>query len=107
MRYSDLPRWDNDVDRLIPCKPPVMQIQRQADGVTIQESEMEIGCWASRWWASIDGSIDLAAETDLVLVVRYDSGGLFDTIETKLSFRFDKNRHRRRMAEPTDERESE
>ena len=99
MRYSDLPRWSNEVDRLVPCRPPVMQIQRQADGVTIQESEMETGCWASLWWASIDDSIDLAPQTDLVLVVRYDSGGLFDTIETKLNFRFDKNRHRPWMAE--------
>ncbi len=93
MRYSDLPHWDKDLKRLVATKRPVMSITRVSDGAKIQESEMEEGCMGSTWWAEIDRSFDLGKRVDLKLHVRYDSGGLWEPMETELSFTYHETLH--------------
>ncbi len=95
MKYGDLPSWDKERQRLVAAKPPVMTIIRVSDGVKVQESEMEDGCMGSKWFTHIHDSVDLGKKTDLELSVRYDSGGLWELIETKLDFTYHKSRHRR------------
>lgn len=93
MFYSDLPRWDKDLKQLVAAERPVIRITRVSDGVKIQESEMEVGCMGSKWWAKIDRSIDLGKRVDLKLHVRYDSGGLWEPMETELSFTYHEALH--------------
>ena len=93
MKYGYLPFWDEELQRLVAAKPPVMTILRASDGVKVYESEMEDGCMGSKWFTFIYDSIDLGKRTDLQLIVRYDSGGLWEPMETKLNFAYDKSRH--------------
>lgn len=93
MWYYDLPFWDKERRRMVVAKPPLMRVVRASDGVIVQESKMEEGCMGSKWWASIDRPLDLGDKTDLQLVVQYDSGGLWGTIETKLDFTYHKKLH--------------
>lgn len=67
-----------------------MSIVRVSDGRKVQESAMKEGCMGSKWWAAIDHSLDLGDKTDLCLAVRYNSGGLWEPIETKLHFTYHK-----------------
>ena len=93
MKYRDLPFWDKGLQRIVAAKPPVMTIIRVSDGVKVQESAMEDGCMGSKWFTYIDDSVDLGKRTDLQFIVRYDSGGLWEPIETKLDFTYHKARH--------------
>jgi hypothetical protein len=95
--YWDLPSWDKKNKRIVPAEPPLMRIVRISDGKTVQESAMKKGCMGSKWWAAIAPSLDLGDKTELRFTVRYDSGGLWEPIESKLSFRYRR----------TDENESE
>lgn len=54
---------------------------------------MKEGCMGSKWWAAIDPSLDLGDKTDLQFVVQYNSGGLWEPIETKLNFTYRKTDH--------------
>ena len=93
MSYRELPLWDKERQRIVAAKPPVMTIIRVSDGVKGQESEMGEGCMGSKWWTYIDDSVNLGKRTDLQFIVRYDSGGLWEPIETKLDFTYHKARH--------------
>ena len=95
MRYSDLPYWDEKRGTLAASAPPTVQILRSSDGGKVQESKMQTGCWATKWWAFIDRSADLTEGTELLAVVHYDSGGLFDPIETRCRFTYQKSEHAR------------
>ena len=93
MWYRELPFWDKECQRIVAAKPPLLSIVRVSDGVNLQESEMEEGCMGSKWWAMIDRSLDLGEKTDLQFVVRYNSGGLWDPIVTKLDFTYHETLH--------------
>jgi hypothetical protein len=93
MWYYDLPLWDRERQRIVAAKPPFMSITRISDSAKLQESAMKVGCMGSKWWAAVDRSFDLGEKTALQLLVRYDSGGLWDPIETKLDFAYDKKLH--------------
>jgi hypothetical protein len=94
MWYESLPFWDAKSQKLVKAKPPVMTILRASDGVILKQSAMEEGCMGSKWYARLDRSLDLGLKTELRLVVRYDSGGLWEPMETKLNFTYDKSRDR-------------
>jgi hypothetical protein len=93
MSYREFPFWDKERHRIVAVKPPVMRIVRVSDGAELQQSEMQEGCRGSMWWISTDPSIDLGEHTALQLIVRYDSGGLWNPIVTKLSFAYHKALH--------------
>lgn len=98
MWYWDLPSWDKNNKRIVPAEPPLISIVRKSDGKKVQESAMKEGCMGSKWWATIDSSLDLSDKTELWFTVRYDSGGLWEPMETKLNFTYLKT-HR---AQPED-----
>lgn len=93
MSYRELPFWDNERRRIVAARPLVMTIIRVSDGVNVLESAMEDGCMGSKWCTFIDPSLDLGEKTDLQFVVRYNSGGLWDPIETKLDFTYHEALH--------------
>ncbi|MEN6496824.1 MAG: hypothetical protein ABFD16_21240 [Thermoguttaceae bacterium] len=93
MWYWDLPSWDMQNQRIVAAEPPSMSIVRLSDGRKLQESTMKEGCMGSKWWAAIDPSLDLGDKTDLQFVVQYNSGGLWEPIETKLNFTYRKTDH--------------
>ena len=93
MRYRTLPYWDEERKKLVRAEPPVLRILRAADGTVLQESEMAEGCMGSKWYGKIDRSVDLGRRADLRLVVRYDSGGLWKPIDTRLDFTYAKGWH--------------
>ncbi len=95
MSYNDLPCWDQQRQRLVAAKPPVMTIFRRSDGVNVHESQMENGCMGLKWFTYIDDLGDLGTKMDLQLSVRYESGGLWGPIETNLDFTYQKSRHGR------------
>lgn len=90
MWYYDLPSWDKDNKKIVAVEAPLMRIVRKSDGKNVQESAMKEGCMGSKWWATIDPSLDLSDKTELQFTVRYDSGGLWEPMETKLNFRYRK-----------------
>jgi hypothetical protein len=61
---------------------------------------MEMGCFASKWWAFIDESIALGRQMDLTFIVRYDSGELFEPVERTLDFAWRVSDHGWNRAEP-------
>jgi hypothetical protein len=93
MSYRELPFWDKDRQRIVAATPPVMRIVRLSDGAELQQSEMQEGCMGSMWWTSIDPSIGLGEHAALQFTVRYDSGGLWDPIVTKLGFAYHEALH--------------
>lgn len=93
MWYWDLPSWDKRSKRIVPAEPPVVSIVRKADSKMVQESAMQQGCMGSKWWAAVDTSLALGDKTELQFTVRYDSGGLWEPMETKLDFTYHNERH--------------
>ncbi len=90
MWYWSLPFWDKENKRIVAAEPPLMRVVRISDGKKVQESAMKEGCMGSKWWAAIDPSLDLGDKTELRFTVQYDSGGLWEPMETNLNFKYRK-----------------
>ena len=89
MWYEKMPAWDHEKQRIIAAEPPTMSVIRVSDGRKLLESAMTTGCMGSKWWLE-RAACGLGDKTDLHLAVRYDSGGLWEPIETKLNFTYHK-----------------
>ncbi len=90
MWYWDLPSWDKENRRIVAAGPPTMSIVRLSDGRKVYESVMEEGCMGAKWFVFVDRSVELGEKAELQLTVRYNSGGLWEPIETKLNFTYQK-----------------
>ena len=97
MRYLDLPWWNKKSQRL----EPIPEMPKLAV-VDVSNGEIVERCNLVRQECNFTGHFaELAEKTPynlrdgdtLEFSVEYDSGGLFDTIETKTTFNFNKGRH--------------
>ena len=97
MRYLDLPWWNNKSQRLEPIPAmPKLVVTDLSNGEIVER------CSLARQECNFTGHFaELAEKTTyslrdgdtLEFSVEYDSGGLFDTTETKTTFKFNQGRH--------------
>ncbi len=93
MSYRDLPNWDAKTERLVPAKSPPVLKMSDSTGNLILSQEMGDGCMGAKWFTRLkDVSANDKPHT-FIFSVLYESGGLFEPIETNLRFEYDPELH--------------
>ncbi len=88
MFYRELPFLDAKAGELVASPaPPVFELV-DADGKVLARKPMGDGCMGSKWFVKIDDALWPKSSKDFILRVKYDSGGLFETIQTESKFRY-------------------
>lgn len=98
MRYLDLPWWNAETNRIEPIpEMPQLVVSDLKSGEILERCDLE------HEQCNFDGYYAQIAEKQphglkdgdrLLFSVEYDSGGLFETIDTKSKFKYNRRRHK-------------
>lgn len=98
MRYHELPWWNTETKRLEPIpKMPHLIVANPSNGEIVERCRLEHEqCDFDGYYAQIfEASPHNLQDGDTLLFsVEYDSGGLFETINTESKFKYNRRRHK-------------